>query len=71
MTATRADGRPRRPLGTRLRNRTDPAVIDALTRVCPNCGAVRGKWCVGVSGTRMRGRTLPRIHYARCTFKEV
>ncbi|GJJ24126.1 zinc finger domain-containing protein [Mycolicibacterium mageritense] len=64
MTSTK------RPNGHRLSNRTDPAVIDALTRVCPDCKAGPSEWCVGISGTTMRGRRLTRIHFARCRYQE-
>ena len=72
MTAARADGRPRRSLGNRLRDPHDPAVRAALRRTCPDRKAEPEQWCVGIGeNTRTRGRRLTRVHFARATFKEV
>ena len=57
-----------RPRGTRLANPNDPAVRMALRTECPICQAPQREWCVGVSGTRMRGRRLTRIHSGRAEF---
>lgn len=57
--------------GCRLRNPRDPAVQLALKKPCPECRAEPDQWCVGVSGTKMRGRRLSRLHFARCTFQPV
>lgn len=61
----------RRPNGRRLSNPRDPAVLEALTRKCPDCAAEPDQWCVGIAeNSRTKGRRITRLHFARARFIE-
>lgn len=61
----------KRPSGKRLADPRDPAVIEALTRKCPDCAAEPEEWCVGIAeNSRTKGRRITRLHFARARFIE-